>query len=88
MIFPWGTLDALLLVILACLHFNGHGLVISPLLAVLLLHMLATLASKSYIFLYLLPLPVDLLPDLTANPLTEALLPPLASHLVVLLPLH
>jgi hypothetical protein len=83
-IVPGSTLDPGLLVILAHRHSDSHGLIISPLLAVLLLHMLA--ASNSYISLYLLPLSVDLLPDLTAHPLAEALLPLLAHH--PLLPLH
>ena len=89
-IVPGSTLDHWLLVILAYRHHSdGHGLIISPLLAVLLLHMLAASNSYSYISLYLLPLPVDLLPDLTAHPLTEALLSLLShNHLLLLLPLH
>jgi hypothetical protein len=83
---PRGALPRYLLGTLA---HDGHGLIVSPLLAVLLLHMLAT--SDSYISLNLLLLPVDLLPGLTAKPLTEALIPLLAHHschLVLLLPLH
>jgi hypothetical protein len=57
---------------------DGHGLIVTPLLAVFLLHMLGT--SDSYISLNLLLLPVDLLPGLTAKPLTEALLSLLANH--------
>ena len=74
-ILPGGALPRYLLGTLAA---DGHGLIVSPLLAVFLLHMLAT--SDSYIFLNLLLLPVDLLPGLTAKPLTEALLPLLAHH--------
>ena len=86
LIFPRGTC---LLGILACQPSDGHGLVIPPLLSVLLLHMLDT--CKCYISLYLLLLSVDLLPDLTANPLTEALLSLLAHHSchhLLLLPLN